>query len=141
MVGIKWPIQEHLVFFFDMLRRMGQALGKIAIVREKDQALALLVEPSDMKEPAKMPGNQVEDRRPASLIRTGTNDSLRLVKNDVDRRHSSGRPATGNPYIVARADNRCEISNKVAVDRHLSLFNQCLAGSPRPKARRRKKPV
>jgi hypothetical protein len=26
VVGIKWPIQEHLVFFFDMLRRMGQAL-------------------------------------------------------------------------------------------------------------------
>ena len=26
------------------------------------------------------------------------------MKNDVNRRHSSGRPAAGNPYIVARAD-------------------------------------
>ena len=61
MLRIERPIEEHFVFLFNLVPRMCQTLRQRAVVGEKNQSLAVLIEPADMKKPPKMRRHEVED--------------------------------------------------------------------------------
>ena len=46
---IPQTIEHDFIFFFDLMSRMNEALGKVAVVSEKDESFTLGIEPADMK--------------------------------------------------------------------------------------------
>jgi hypothetical protein len=44
-------IKQRAIFFFDLKTRVGQALGKRSVVGQQQQPFALLIEPTDWKQP------------------------------------------------------------------------------------------
>ena len=51
---IPWPINGDLVFLFDFVTRVSEALGEIAVVCEDEESFALRVEAADIEEPRQM---------------------------------------------------------------------------------------
>ena len=64
---------------------MRHALGELAVVREDDQALGVVVEPADRIEVALDAGarQQIDHRRPALRVRPRADHAARLVNQQV----------------------------------------------------------
>ena len=54
-------VQRHFIFLVDLVTRMGESLGEIAIVGDQKQSLGLSVESTDVEEPGKFWRKQVEN--------------------------------------------------------------------------------
>ena len=102
MLRVKRSVQEHFVFLFDLVPWMCQTLGKSTVVGEKNQSLAVLIEPADMKEPSKMRRHEVEDGRAFPFIGVGAQNALWLVQEDVNRWGGAGLRFSGDAHVVAR---------------------------------------
>jgi hypothetical protein len=48
---IPWSIQRHFVFFLDLLARMNELLGELAVIGEDEKSFTLRIQPADVKEP------------------------------------------------------------------------------------------
>lgn len=127
--GIPRLIERDFVLLFDFVTRMREPLGKVAIVGQDEQPLALRVEPSDVKETREFRRQQMEDRVAGVRIAAGGDESARLVKQEIEpRRRASHHPA-GHFYMVALARLRAEIRANLPVNRDPARGNQFIAVS------------
>jgi hypothetical protein len=78
------PRQFDVIPLFDTVSRVGYTSGKIAVVGQQQQALAVPVEATDMKQPSAGNGNEVEHSFFGMRISRRTNVTLRLVQHDRD---------------------------------------------------------
>ena len=60
--AIPLSIQRNFIFLFNLVARMGQLLSKIAAIRQKKQAFALSVEPTDIEKARELWRQQIENR-------------------------------------------------------------------------------
>ena len=59
--------------------RMNEALGKVAVVGEKNESFALGIEPANVKQPREFRRKQIEDRVARMRIAAGGDEAGRLV--------------------------------------------------------------
>jgi hypothetical protein len=67
----------------DGVARVGQPVRELAVVREEQQALGVVVQPADRVEPRAQVGYEVEDTPPTPGILPGGQVPGRLVEQDV----------------------------------------------------------
>lgn len=58
---IPLSIEEYFVFLVDLVAGMGQVLGKVTVIREKNEPLSLRVEPADIEQARKFCRKQIEN--------------------------------------------------------------------------------
>ena len=63
---------------------MSQALGEVAIVRQKEKAFGLRVEAADIEKSRQMRRQQIEDRVARVWVAPCGNKSGRLMEHDIE---------------------------------------------------------
>lgn len=82
------PPHPNPVGFRDVVARVGQTLGQLAVVDEQQRAAGVGIEPTDGMQAgplAPFGGQQVEDRAPPARVATGRNDPRRFVQQHVQQ--------------------------------------------------------
>lgn len=123
--------------------RVGQAVGKLAIVGQKHQATLIPPQASDGKEPGL--GGVVDQIQhgpalKAWLIRGGRQCAFGLMKDDVElpprgANLSGDRLAINGDLVVARVDKGGEAGDDLAIDLDPAFFDQLLAHPARGDSR------
>ena len=121
------PIEKDFILFFNFVRGVRQTMGKCTIIGEEDQAFALLVEPSNVKEPPEMSWDEVKDRRPFTFVGSRADNSFRFMQEDVSRRGGSQRRFPRDSDVVSRINDRRQVANEMAVDRNPAFSDEGLA--------------
>ena len=85
MCEVKGAIQRDLVLFVDLVARMSENEREIAVVGQDEQALALAVEPADMKNAGPFGRKALVDRFSAVFIAGRDDVATRLVQEHVER--------------------------------------------------------
>lgn len=125
MGGIQRLVDRDLVFFVDLVARMGQREGKLSIVGHDEEAFAFLVEPSDVEDTRPAGGKQIVNGAAIEFV-IGRNDvAARLVQNGMDR-HLRAHDAITHLHNVLGADLRGEIFDEVAIDPHTAALDELL---------------
>src|SRR5437899_11871027 len=94
---------------------MGEPLGQTTVVREKDEAFGLRVEPSHTEEPGKFSGQKIEDGVARVNIFSCRNETRRFVQHDGERWISTNKFAI-HFNVIARSRLRAEVCADLAVD-------------------------
>jgi hypothetical protein len=123
-------IQGDLIFLFDFVARMGEALRQVAVVGQDQQAFRLGIEPADIKEAREFRRQEIENSVARIRIGTRRNKTSRLIEDNVERAFSADKFAADFDVVVLRG-LRAEISANPAVDRDATLSNQLVAMPPR----------
>ncbi len=55
-------IEAYFIFLVDLVARMSEPLGEIAVVCEKEQTFCLRIESADVEEPRELWRQQIENR-------------------------------------------------------------------------------
>ena len=75
-------VQGDEVFLFDLVTRMGEGEGEVAVVGEDEETLAFAVESADVVERFEMAWEEVDHGFPAFFVRARGDDAPRLVEDD-----------------------------------------------------------
>ena len=119
---IPLPIQRYFVFLLDLIPRMGEPLGEIAIVGEKNEAFALRVKTADIEESGKFFGQKVEDGVASVHILSRRDEARRLVQQDGEQWFGMNKLAI-HFHVVARTRLCAEVRADLAVDGHTACGN------------------
>ena len=125
--ALERPIEKDFILFFNFVRGMRQTMGKCTIIGEEDQAFALLVEPSNVKEPPEMSWDEVKDGRPSTFVGSRADNPFRFMQEDVSRRGGSQRRFSRDSDVVSRINDRRQVANEMAIDRNLAFSDEDLA--------------
>ena len=112
---IPLPIQRYFVFLLDLIPRMGEPLGEIAIVGEKNEAFGLRVKTADVEEPGKFFGQKIKDGISGVHIFSRRDEARRLVQQDGEQWFGMNKLAI-HFHVVARTRLCAEIRADLAVD-------------------------
>src|SRR5580765_1584396 len=82
---IEGLVQGDFILFVDLVARMRQEQGKIAVIRHEEQSLTLAVETANVKDAWPFRGQAFIDGLSAMLIARGHNVAPRLVEQDIKR--------------------------------------------------------
>jgi hypothetical protein len=94
---------------------MGEPLGEIAIVGEKNETFGLRVKTADVEEPAKFFGQKIEDGIADVQILSRRDEARRLVQHDGEQWFDMNKLAI-HFHVVARTRLCAEIRADLAVD-------------------------
>jgi hypothetical protein len=114
---------------------MGELLGQIAVVGEKEEALGLGVEPADIEKLAKLRRKKIEDRIARVRVASGRNKTGRFIQHEIKRRFDVDEFATDFD-VVARGRLCAEIRARAAVDGDATGSDQLVAVTARPNSGR-----
>jgi hypothetical protein len=128
--GYHDPVQ-----LFDAVAGVGQLVGQVAVVGQKHQADAHLVEPADRVDPLGDLGQEVEDPRAARGVVVGRDVPFGFVDCEVDRTFDLHLLPVDRHRRFGRVDLGAQLANHLAAGRDAPLEDQLLAGPPRPDAR------
>lgn len=79
----RWmPIDERLIFLFQLVAGMGDAKGDVTIIREQQQAGGLPIESANRHDPFR-DFDEVHDRPPSPLIARRRDVSGRLIQQNI----------------------------------------------------------
>src|SRR6266480_4525527 len=112
---IPLPIQCYFVFLLDLIPRMGEPLGEVAIVGEKNEAFGLRVKTADVEKPGKFFGQKIEDGIAGVHIFSRRDEARRLVQQDGEQWFGTNK-LTIHFHVVARTRLCAEIRADLAVD-------------------------
>ena len=120
------PIERNFVFLLDLVARMGELLGEIAVARQEKQSLSLRIEPADIEKAAELRRQQIVDRVGRVRVAAGGNEPGRFVQDDSER---FGAPDwfVANLDVVAVFDLRAEIGAGLAVNGDAAFCDQLVA--------------
>lgn len=134
------PVDRDLVFLFDLVARMSQALSEVAVVGEKEKAFGLGVEPTDIEEPREMRRQEIEDGIARVRIAPRRNKTGRFMQHDVEPALAVHQFAI-DFYMVALAGLNAEIGADLAVDRNATGGDEVIAMSARTEPGRGKETI
>src|SRR5438477_3103911 len=120
------PIQCYFVFLFDLIPRMGEPLGEVAIVGEKNEAFGLRVKTADIEEPGKFFGQKIEDCIAGVSIFSRRDEARRLVQQDGEQWFGTNK-LTIHFHVVARTRLCAEVSANAPIDRDAASGDQLIA--------------
>ncbi len=112
---IPGAIQSYLILFIDLVSRMHQALGKIAVVCQNQEAFALRIESTDVEQAREFRRQQLKNRIAGVRIFSRRNKAGRLMQHDVQRRCRAHELAV-HFDVVALARLRAEIRARLSVN-------------------------
>ena len=137
---IPHSIEEHFVFLVDLVAGMGQVLGKVTVIREKNESLSLHVEPADIEQARKFWREQIKNCVARMRIVSRGNKARRLVQDDGERWIEMHKFAIDFDMIAGRRLG-AEICANGAVNRDAPRCDQFIALPPRSNARGSKKTI
>ena len=106
-------------------RRMGEHVGKLAVVGQQEQPAGLGVEPADVEQALLIPGRPPVEVVPAVLVRERTHDADGLVEHEVPLRHVELDGRTVDRHVVGRCIHApAEFGDDLAIDLHPSGADQ-----------------
>src|SRR4051812_18334347 len=138
--GVPRPIERYLVFLLDLVARMGEPLGEVAVVGEKKKTFGLGIQPPDVEQPRQMRREQIENRIARVRILSGRNESGRLMQHDVETLFPVDHFAV-DLDVVAVAWLNAKIGADAAVNRDATGGNELVAMPARTKPGRGEEPV
>ena len=106
---------------------MGEALRKISVVGEKEQAFGLGIKPAHIEKTRKFRRQKIKDKVARMRIASGRNETGGLVQNDVQPRKLSGDEFAIHFHVVALAGSRAEVRARLPVNRDAPARNQFIA--------------
>src|SRR6266550_1750169 len=112
---IPLPIQRHFILLLDLIPRMGEPLGEIAIVGEKNEAFGLRVKTANVEEPGKCFGQKIEDGIAGVHILSRRDETRRLMQQDGEQWFGMNKLAI-HFHVVARTRLCAEVRADLAVD-------------------------
>src|SRR5947207_14098218 len=119
---IPLPIQCYFVFLLDLIPRMGEPLGEVAIVGEKKEAFGLRVKTADVEKPGKFFGQKIEDGIAGVHIFSRRDEARRLVQQDGQQRIDANKFAV-HFTVIARGRLRTEVRADLTVDGYTACGN------------------
>ena len=108
-------LQDHLVFLVDLVARMREPLCQFAVIREQEQAFALRIKATNVKEPRKLRRKKVKDGVARIRVAPGGDKTGRFVQGDRHRRIGVN-DMTIDFDVVAFRRLHAEIGAAVSVD-------------------------
>ena len=114
---------------------MGETLGKIAIVGEKEQPFGLGVEPADVEQAWQMWREKIEDGIARVGIGSRRNETRRFMQHDVEPALAVDKFAIDFDVVALRG-LRAEVGANAAVDSHAPRSNQLITMSTRTESSR-----
>ena len=84
-VGRRRAVDVDVVHLGDAEARVRQPVRELAVVREKQRAGGIHIEPAH-RDDARLAGDEIDDRRPALRVVRGRKDACGLVQKDVAER-------------------------------------------------------
>ena len=123
---IPGAIQSYLILLVDLVARMREALGKIAVVCQNQEAFALRIESTDIEQAREFRRQQIKNRVAGARIFSCRNKTSRLVQNNVQRPFRAHELAV-HFDVVALARLRAEIRARLSVNRDASGRDQFVA--------------
>ncbi len=112
---IPLPIQRHFILLLDLIPRMGEPLGEIAIVGEKNEAFGLRVKTANVEEPGKCFGQKIEDGIAGVHILSRRDETRRLMQQNGEQWFGMNKLAI-HFHVVARTRLCAEVRADLAVD-------------------------
>ena len=134
-------IERHLVFFFDLVTRMSQALGEVAIVREEKKPFRLRVKPAYIEQARQVRREQVENGVAGVWIAARGNEASGLVQHQIEPALLCAEEFAVDFDVVAFRRLRAEVGANLPVDRDPPGRNQFIAMPARPEPGRGEVPV
>jgi hypothetical protein len=110
---------------------MCEPICQFAVVRQDNQAGAVLIEPADRVNPLGYLREQVDDTGPAGGIKIRGNVAPRFVDGVVHHRLEPDRLTVDRDSDTIRVDSRSELKDDFAIDGNATLEDQFLACAPR----------
>lgn len=138
--GVPRPIQCYLVFLFDFVTWMGEALGKLAVICEEKQAFGLCVQTPDAEQPREFCWQQIENSVADVRIAPSGDESGGLMEHDGERRRDPNKFAI-HFDVVAPAGLRAEVSAGFTVNSDPARRDQSIAAPARSHAGRGEKTI
>ncbi len=77
-------IECDFVFLLDLVARMGEAQGEIAVVGENEQTFALGIEPADVEDPRQVRRKKIVNRVARVCVAARGDKPRGLVQDDVE---------------------------------------------------------
>jgi hypothetical protein len=105
----------HEVFLLDAVAWMGQKVGQVTVVREKDESFTRPIEPSHGEETT-IPRNEVDDPGASCRVVIRCDHTNRLVEHVDDAPRIRELLAVDSDFLGARIDLRAERGDDLAVD-------------------------
>jgi hypothetical protein len=126
LIDVEPPAHLYLVGFGQVGCGRHDAVGELAVVREKQQAFAVEIEPADRVHAGTVAAQIGHDGRTALGVGLGGNDVFGLVERDVDRlRGSRAEKLTIDFDVVGfKVGLGAEGCDGFSVDRDAALGNQ-----------------
>lgn len=107
--------------------RVGEAETEITVVREKDQPLAVVIEPAHGEKVSPLGGKQFADGGALFRVMTCANAARRLVERDVELATDLYRLAVHGHLVPVGINLGAELSDSLAIHRDPSGKNHLLA--------------
>src|SRR6266508_1950831 len=118
--GRRHPRDDDLVLLVDLVPRMHQPVGEVAVVGEDQESRAVGIQPPDRKEPVAVPAllaDDVEDGRARGLVLRGRDDAERFVQHHVAMRsRRPDGPAVNGDAILLWIDDGTGSRRPLTVD-------------------------
>src|SRR5262249_15321868 len=122
----------------DLVTRMEQPVGELAIVGEKDEPLGVVVEPAHRVEPAELLREEIDDDRPPFRIASARDVATRLVKERVARGgFRRQRPAVDGDRIALGVGLGARLEPRQTVDGDAAGGEERFSSAARRQARAR----
>lgn len=127
--GERWvprSIQRDLIFLFDFVARVSEALREITVVRQDEQSFALCIEPTHVEKARTVRREEIEDRIARVWVTSSGDEAGRFMQDDVQvalRAHHF----TPDFDVIARSRLCAEISANAAVDGNPTSGDQLIA--------------
>ena len=102
---------------------MREVLCQIAIISEKQQALGLCIQASDIEQPRELCGQQIENSVARSWISPGRNEPAGLMQHDGEQRGDVNKFSI-HFDVVPGSGFRAEVRAGFAVNRHPAFGDQ-----------------
>jgi hypothetical protein len=117
----------NLVNLFDAVAWVREAVGKLAVVRDKDQPFAREVKAADAVHAGRIGGQQIDDARPAGRIARRRHDALRLIDGEVHQLRSRQCLAVDADFLLLGIDARAQFGHNLSVHFDAAFKDELLA--------------
>lgn len=133
------PFHGRQILLARAVARMGQAQAELAVIRQQNQPLTVVIQPSDRMQMPPLLGQQFINRGPVVLIRLRAHEPRRLVQSQIGLPARANRLAIHRHPVARRLYLGPQRPHRLAVDRDPAREHDLLARAPRGDPRLREK--